>query len=360
MTLMETDFAHAESTEARRAPAAPPRNGSNANANPDNEAGANAGVGDARALPELTAKAVVFEGDRQLRLAELELSAPGASDLVIDTEFSGVSTGTERLFWTGEMPPFPGMSYPLVPGYETVGRVVWAEERADLIGKRVFAPGSKNFKEASGLFGGAASRIIAPAARVTPVAFDTPEEAALLALAATAYHAVDGGEAPDLVIGHGVLGRLVARIVIALGAPPPVVWEIDPERADSAQYAVIDPECDGRADYRSICDVSGDANILDALVRHMAPGGEIALAGFYDRLSFAFAPAFMKEARIRVAAEWKEKDIVGVKRLVDEGKLSLDGLITHRASPDGADGAYRTAFEDPACLKMILDWRNCA
>jgi 3-hydroxyethyl bacteriochlorophyllide a dehydrogenase len=25
-----------------------------------------------------------------------------------------------------------------------------------------------------------------------------------------------------------------------------------------------------------------------------------------------------------------------------------------------ANDAYPTAFGDPACLKMILDWRNCA
>ena len=32
-----------------------------------------------------------------------------------------ISTGTERLLWSGRMPPFPGMGYPLVPGYESVG-----------------------------------------------------------------------------------------------------------------------------------------------------------------------------------------------------------------------------------------------
>jgi 3-hydroxyethyl bacteriochlorophyllide a dehydrogenase len=24
-----------------------------------------------------------------------------------------------------------------------------------------------------------------------------------------------------------------------------------------------------------------------------------------------------------------------------------------------ADAAYRTAFGDPDCLKMVLDWRHC-
>ena len=315
----------------------------------------------AKADPDLVlaAQAVVFEGDRKLGLRELELVEPHAEDVIVDIEWSGVSTGTERLLWSGEMPPFPGMAYPLVPGYEAVGRVVWAQARAGLIGRRVFVPGSRSFKGVSGLFGASASRVIVPADRVTPVGDDLGENGVLLALAATAYHAVAGGEAPDLIVGHGVLGRLLARIAMAIGAQPPVVWEIDPERADGEGYAVMDPDCDGRADYRSIYDVSGDASIIDTLVSHMAPGGEIVLAGFYTRpLSFAFPPAFMKEARLRVAAEWASCDLEAVMALLDAGKLSFDGLITHRRDARDAQDAYRTAFEDSACLKLILDWRE--
>ena len=39
-------------------------------------------------------------------------------------------------------------------------------------------------------------------------------------------------------------------------------------------------------------------------------------------------------------------------------RLSLAGLITHCVAADDAPQAYRQAFEDPACLKMVLDWRN--
>ena len=121
---------------------------------------------------------------------------------------------------------------------------------------------------------------------------------------------------------------------------------------------MVDPADDARRDYRSICDVSGDASLLDTLIARLAPGGEIVLAGFYsEALSFAFPPAFMREARIRVAAQWLESDLRAVKELAESGPLSLAGLITHRQVADDADSAYRTAFGDPACLKMILDWR---
>ncbi len=85
------------------------------------------------------------------------------------------------------------------------------------------------------------------------------------------------------------------------------------------------------------------------------------LAGFYsDPLSFAFPPAFMKEARIRVAAEWNRADMLATRMLIEEGALSLAGLITHTADATDATRAYATAFGDPACLKMILDWKGCA
>ena len=185
----------------------------------------------------------------------------------------------------------------------------------------------------------------------------------LLALAATAYHVSSGPalEQPDLVIGHGVLGRMIARIAVAAGASP-VVWETNPARRDGAHgYSVVDPTVDTRRDYRCICDVSGDSALLDTLISRLAPGGEVVLAGFFDTpLSFVFAPAFMREARIRIAAQWQPSDLTAVRDMAESGRLSLDGLITHRHDALSADAAYRTAFGDPACLKMTLDWRACS
>ena len=93
----------------------------------------------------------------------------------------------------------------------------------------------------------------------------------------------------------------------------------------------------------------------------LAPQGEILLAGFYATpLQFAFAPAFMREARISISAEFKAEDLDAVLSLLEAGRLSLDGLISHRRTADEASEAYATAFGDPACLKMILDWRTLA
>ncbi len=306
--------------------------------------------------------AVVLKEPERLEINRLDLSPMGDDDITVDIEWSGISTGTEKLLWSGAMPQFPGMGYPLVPGYESVGRVQAVGAHAEhQIGDRVFVPGARCFGHVKGLFGGAAARVVVPSIRVVSLDDCLGEQAVLLALAATAFHAmsVPGAVPPDLIVGHGVLGRLLARLAIVMGAPPPIVWERNTARADGAiGYQVIQPAYDTRRDYRSIYDVSGDSTFLDHLISHLAPGGEIVLAGFYsDPLTFAFPPAFMREARIRVAAEWKTPDLVAVRDLAESGRLSLDGLITHRQEALQADAAYRTAFGDPACLKMILDWR---
>lgn len=303
--------------------------------------------------------AIVLEKPRQLVLSHLELRVPSDEDVVVDVEWSGISTGTERLLWSGRMPPFPGMGYPLVPGYETVGRIVWAGPSSGHdVGVRVFVPGARCFGDVNALFGGAASRLVVPGARVVEIADDIGEQGTLLALAATAYHAIGGGALPDLIVGHGVLGRLLARVTVALGGEP-VVWETNPARREgSTGYQVEDPDAHPARRFGSIYDVSGSVGIIDTLIGRLAPRGEIVLAGFYaEPITFAFPAAFMKEARLRIAAEWQPDDLAEVKALVARGQLALDGLITHRNQPQNAEAAYLTAFEDPACLKMILDWR---
>ena len=310
------------------------------------------------------AKAVVFEQPGRMAVRRVGLLAPAAGDCVVDIEWSGISTGTERLLWDGRMPPFPGLGYPLVPGYESVGRVRSSGAQAPIPpGTRVFVPGSSGFADVRGLFGGAAQTLVVPADRLVPLDDSLAQEAVLLALAATAHHAIVAageGQWPDLVVGHGVLGRLVARTVIALGGPPPTVWEHAAGRATGGTgYAVVDPADDDRRDYRRICDVSGDPTLLDTLIERLSPGGRIILAGFYhEPLSFRFPAAFLREIEIRVAAEWQQPDLERALGLASDGTLSLQGLVTHSQSARTAAPAYRTAFGDPDCLKMIIDWRS--
>ena len=266
------------------------------------------------------------------------------------------------------MPPFPGLSYPLVPGYETVGTIVGlgAEVSGLQKGDQVFIPGSYAFQGVQNIFGGSGSRLVVNHDRAVKLDPSLGNKGVLLALAATAHHVFTVGREgaplayPDLIIGHGIMGRLLARMVIAAGKPAPVVWETQPIRQSGAVgYDVIHPDEDTRKDYRCICDVSGDAAILNRVISKMAPGGEVVLAGFYKQdLAFAYAPAFMREACIRISAQWKKHDLDAVVAMFHDGSLPLDGLITHTEKATQAQHAYEVAFGDPQCLKMVIDWRE--
>jgi bacteriochlorophyllide a dehydrogenase len=311
----------------------------------------------------LHSAAIIFDAPGSLEMRETALKALESGDVRVEIHYSGISAGTEKLLWTGKMPNFPGMGYPLVPGYESVGRIIDAGADAQgRIGEWVFVPGANCYKDVRGLFGGAARNLIVPAARAMPVEESLAEQGVLYALAATALHAMAHGELPQLIVGHGVLGRLLARLTVAAGAPAPVVWDTSSARQDGAAgYRVVHPDDDDRRDYQTVYDVSGDASSIDSFIGRLAKGGELVLAGFYSQpVSFAFPPAFQREARIRIAAEWQPDDLASVHALVTAGSLDLSGLITAVEPAAAANTAYPEAFNNPDCLKMVLDWRDCA
>jgi 3-hydroxyethyl bacteriochlorophyllide a dehydrogenase len=138
------------------------------------------------------------------------------------------------------------------------------------------------------------------------------------------------------------------------------VWETDPLRSEGAAgYTVTTADADPRRDYGVIVDVTGDSGLLDTLIGRLARGGELVLGGFYAApLRFDFPPAFMREARLRIAAEWQPEDLAAVRALVEAGRLSLADLITDVRPAEEAADAYPYAFTDRRCLKMVLDWRG--
>ena len=308
--------------------------------------------------------AVVFEKPGQLSIREADLRAPEDHECVVEAHWSGISTGTERLMLTGDMPPFPGLGYPLVPGYETVGTVVKPSKNGAIPeGTRVFVPGGTGFINERNLFGGSAKHIVTAETRLVPLPGTVESEAVLLALAATARHILRRLEQhgpPELIIGHGVLGQLLARLTVALHGTRPTVWERDPSRrTHTAQYDVCDMQEDKRSDYGVVCDVSGSADALNQMIKRCRPGATAVLAGFYmSPPTFDFAPAFMREINILISAEWKPKDLEEAAGLMANGRFDLSNLISKQVEASEAQGAYDTAFNESSCLKMVIDWRS--
>jgi 3-hydroxyethyl bacteriochlorophyllide a dehydrogenase len=85
-----------------------------------------------------------------------------------------------------------------------------------------------------------------------------------------------------------------------------------------------------------------------------------SLAFTQHDLKFAYAPAFMREARMRIAAEWKRRTYWPSANWCTPAACRLDGLITHTQPSTQAGSAYETAFGDASCLEMILDWSASA
>jgi bacteriochlorophyllide a dehydrogenase len=308
--------------------------------------------------------AVVFDEPLMLALRALPLDEPGDADVIIDVRYTGISTGTERLLFAGTMPAFPGLAYPLVPGYESVGTISHAGPLSSRsVGDHVFVAGARCFGATPGVFGGAAERLVVAGAKTHLIPHSLGDRSVLLSLAATALRCVrthSNAAFPELIIGHGSLGRLAARVVIALGGAPPTVWETQPHRMRGAYgYAVTRREEDVRKDYCTILDLSGDNTILDALLPRLAKGGEIVLGGFYHQpVTFAYPMAFMRSMQLKIAAEFSQADLADATAMATDGRLSLAHIITHRFPASDAASAYDVAFSDPTCVKMILNWSD--
>ena len=181
------------------------------------------------------------------------------------------------------------------------------------VGERVFVPGANCFGDVRGLFGGAAARLVVPGrARHPRRRATSASSGVLLALAATAYHAIVRRRRAT----HARPDRRPRRARPPAGAPGRARRRAphrrsgrrNPQRAQGADgLRVVDPaeRHAPRLPLRSTTSAA-TPTLLDTLIARLAPGGEIVLAGFYSEpLSFAFPPAFMREARIRVAAEWQ-------------------------------------------------------
>ena len=137
--------------------------------------------------------AVVLNAPERLQAQHARADRAGHDDVVVDIEWSGISTGTERLLWSGRMPPLPRHGLSAGPRLR-VGRPRRRRRAGSgrRVGERVFVPGARCFGQVRGLFGGAAARLVVPGARVVPIGERLGEHGILLALAATAYHAIAG------------------------------------------------------------------------------------------------------------------------------------------------------------------------
>jgi 3-hydroxyethyl bacteriochlorophyllide a dehydrogenase len=319
----------------------------------------------------LKSQAVVIPSKYAIELREVQVAEPRAGDVLIETAYTSISAGTERMLLEGRM-PHPALLFPVIPGYETVGKIVRVGENAspDLVGQWVYVGGARCFEGVNPAWGGQSQYITAEADRVITLNGIKPEQGVVLALAATAMHGVKLAEVRSndrvLVLGQGIVGQLAARLARLSGASFVAVADRVGVRLEFSQGdQVINvgkislDEALGEMNIDVIIEATGSMNALTGALPLLADKGRVLLLGYYDHIDIPYAPVFMREARLLIAREWQfgaDGDLPRVRDMLAGGELDVDGLLTHRVPLRSIQAAYRLALEDPTCLKVVVEW----
>lgn len=185
----------------------------------------------------VVARAIWYAKQGVAELRPQQLPVPAADQVRVKSLYSGISRGTERLIFSGQVGPseyermraplqegnFP---FPVKYGYCAVGTVDIGPSA--LLGKTVFClhPHQDVFN--------------APAGMVVPVPDGIPAKRATLAAnAETALNAVwDSGAGPGdriVIVGAGIVGLMVAAIAARLPGAQVTVVDIDETRRGLAE-----------------------------------------------------------------------------------------------------------------------------
>ena len=241
----------------------------------------------------MQARAVHFVAPRRVELREVELPEVSGGHVLVATEWSGISSGTELLAYRGEVDPDLPLdetlgalagtfTYPFRYGYSAVGRVVQPAAPFQE-GQRVFA------------FHPHQDRFVADARQVVAVDDLDPRAATLYPTVETALQ-VCLDASPRLgetvvVVGLGAVGILVAVLLARTGA---VVLGSDPEpsrQAAARAFGVraIDPgevpevvaAETGRRGADLVVEASGNPQALAASLGLLAHEGTAVICSWY-------------------------------------------------------------------------------
>jgi 3-hydroxyethyl bacteriochlorophyllide a dehydrogenase len=222
------------------------------------------------------------------------------------------------------------------------------------------------FTDVAAAFGGQASRLIKKAAQVVPLHGIPLAHAPLLALAATSLHGVRRlGELRGKrvsVVGMGAIGQFAARFIAAL--EPAALYEVDtnPARLGHVPGAIsVDASTTSLAEaigapLDCAIEATGKSEMIGECAKALAVGGSVALLSYYDTLTTPFVNLFTREVTLFVAREWKHPDLLAARDMIADGRVDVADLA-RRAFPIASyEAAYKTAFDDPSTLKVILQW----
>ncbi len=340
------------------------------------------------------ARQVVVLEPYKVAVREVELPAPAANQVLVETEVSFVSAGTELAVYTGthqwlKDSSLPDWKFPFRSGYSAAGtiRAVGSEVRGWKPGDRVSYPGNHASAELLTL-GHERGRLWK-----MPDNLDfekaAPACVARYGLGASIRAGITLGRSAA-VLGLGVIGQFALRCLIAAGAFPVVGIDAVRMRRDAARAAgadhVIDPAAgDARqqlSDYLGVrgaevvADATGVPDAVPVAMSLACDGGQVVVVGsprgkarevnFYDDLhrryievTGAHGNMLFEPAHVRLAGAW---DINKAQRwllaALASGRLSLEKLITHRIAPEQLGSAYEGLLKNKEeYLGVVVRWK---
>lgn len=319
----------------------------------------------------MKSKAIVFTGVRQIELREVSLKPLSSTDVLVETWWSSISTGTEKMAFNGLIPS-PPFIFPFIPGYETVGKIteVGAHVNRELIGKYAYIAGSFGYEGVNAAFGGASQFVACPVESLTVLeGIENPQCGIALPLGATALHIVDLAEVKGkkvLVLGQGAVGLLAAELAKLMGAALVAATEPSQKRLSHSPADIrINPETEdvmaalAGHEFDVLIDSTGIMSAIDTGLRFLKFHGQVIFGGYYQRMNIDYSQAFQKELSFIAAKQWAKGDLERVRKLIAEGRLNTEKIFTHHHPVDETiTDAYMQAFNDPDCMKMILTWKK--
>jgi L-iditol 2-dehydrogenase len=315
--------------------------------------------------------AVEFTALGQMGFADLgPAPAPGPTQVLLETLFSGVTNGTERHALMCDH-GYGGGQYPSRHGYQHVCGVAAAggEVRALAEGDVVF------YGEYVGHRGWHLCEAVAGLPLMVKLPADAePSDCALLGVAGVALRAirrtrVSAGQRV-LVVGLGPIGIFAAQCARALGAQVTaadvVDMRLEAARATGAHRVVDMRDADawkqvetGRP-YDVVFDGAGYERLFFDVHQHglLAHGGAIAAISVRGDALFPWPMLHTTEASIEVSCHFSVAELEALVEYLREGIVQVAPMVSHRVGIEEAPRIYATMRDDPRALYgVVFGWR---
>jgi 2-desacetyl-2-hydroxyethyl bacteriochlorophyllide A dehydrogenase len=313
------------------------------------------------------ARALFHTAPRRVEIREVPEPRPASGEVVVRTLYSGISSGTERLVFRGEVPEDVALddtikalsgtfAYPFPYGYACVGRV----EGQDRL---VFA-----FHPHQDVFAAAAGDLVGLSA-VDPAA------ATLFPLVETALQVtLDAGAGYRdrvVVFGAGVVGLLTALLLKRSGRRPLCVEPLEWRRslAGSLGVSTVAPEELSQEEVTLVIDASGNPEVPARALDMLAHEGtllvaswfgskpvQLPLGGAFHRRRLTIRSTQVSTIPARLSATWTvARRRAEAAALLPE--LPLHELCSHVFSFADAAEAFRAVDENPpGLMHAVLDY----